>query len=62
MKEATYKIDGGEYVQRPLVLGQIEQLTEVLMGVRYIPDSGAAGMVEGKTAVVDSLRVFGSGG
>ena len=45
MKEVTYTIDGAQYIQRPLVLGQIEQLTELLMGVRFTPDSGAAGIV-----------------
>lgn len=32
MKEKTYQIDGTTYTQRPLVLGQLRQLRQVLTG------------------------------
>ena len=31
----TYEINGKRYVQRPLVLGQLKQLTEVLKGLAW---------------------------
>lgn len=37
MQEARYEINGKVYYQRPLVLGQIEQLTEAVEGL-VLPD------------------------
>ena len=41
-----YEINGKTYIQRPLVLGQIKQLTEALAGVD-IPTGAGVGQVAG---------------
>lgn len=43
--EKRYEIGGAAYVQRPLVLGQVRQLLEVLDGVRFAPDADPFALV-----------------
>lgn len=44
--EFTYDIEGRIYVQRPLVLGQIKQLFEILQDVRIPADAGTFGLIQ----------------
>ncbi|HSW63659.1 MAG TPA: hypothetical protein VLH56_10185 [Dissulfurispiraceae bacterium] len=44
-KEFTYQVGGKTYVQRPLVLGQMQQLMALLRGAS-IPDGSIQGLLE----------------
>jgi len=44
-KQKKYEIGGTVYVQRPLVLGQIAQLTALLSGIAVYQGVGPAGLV-----------------
>lgn len=46
MQEATYTINGKTYTQRPLVLGQVKQLMELLKGVSIPRNADAFGLIE----------------
>lgn len=50
--EKTYVIGDKEYIQKPLVLGQIKQLLDLLAGVSIPADATALGMV---SAIGDKL-------
>ncbi len=45
-KEFTYEINGKTYIQRPLVLGQIGQITEVLKGIEITQGMGIEQIVQ----------------
>jgi phosphoribosylpyrophosphate synthetase len=47
-----YIIAGKKYIQRPLVIGQLKQLSKLLKDVVISPDAGAAELVE---AIGDKL-------
>lgn len=46
MMEKTYKIAGKSWTQRPLVLGQVQQLLTVIKGLMIPPGAGVLQLVE----------------
>ncbi|MCL4492336.1 MAG: hypothetical protein M1510_10650 [Nitrospirae bacterium] len=44
-KECTYEIGGKKYLQRPLVLGQAQQLLEVLEGISFNRGMNTMGII-----------------
>lgn len=46
MTEKKYDIGGKIYIQRPLVLGQVRQLLEILKGITIPADADTLGMIE----------------
>jgi hypothetical protein len=52
MEIKTYEIGDKKYEQRPLVLGQIRQLQEVIQGMRLDPAAGNIGLI---TALGDKM-------
>lgn len=45
MEEKTYQIGDKAYIQRPLVLGQIAQLLDLMQGTAIPVDAGALGLM-----------------
>lgn len=46
MQEKTYEINGKKYTQRPLVLGQVRQLLNLLKDTTIPTDAGALALID----------------
>ncbi|HQI50424.1 MAG TPA: hypothetical protein PLN61_17370 [bacterium] len=46
MQEKKYEIDGRTFYQRPLVLGQVRQLLDLMQGVTIPVGAGAMGIID----------------